>query len=131
LADAVVVIDHGRVITRDTPANVKGRLGGQRLDISLADAADAVRIPTLRAKALPAEIEQGMLSFAIPDGEAGLKEINLIVDELLRSGVPVKEQSLQQPTLEEAFLQIVGAKADQRPTKGRPKADRPLAEDRS
>ena len=36
------------------------------------------------------------------------------------SGVPVKEQSLQQPTLEEAFLQIVGAKAD-----------RPLAEARS
>jgi daunorubicin resistance ABC transporter ATP-binding subunit len=120
LADAVVVIDHGRVITRDTPANLKSRLGGQRLDISLANAADAVRIPTLRAKALPAEIKQGMLSFGIPDGEAGLKEINFIVDELLRSGVPVKEQSLQQPTLEEAFLQIVGAKAD-----------RPLAEDRS
>ena len=39
LAEAVVVIDHGRVITSATPANLKSRLGGQRLDISLADPA--------------------------------------------------------------------------------------------
>jgi daunorubicin resistance ABC transporter ATP-binding subunit len=120
LADAVVVIDHGRIITRDTPANLKRRLGGQRLDISLADATGIALIPALRARALPAEIKPGMLSFAIPDGQAGLQEINLIVEELLRSGVPVTEQRLQQPTLEEAFLQIVGATAD-----------RPLAEVRS
>jgi ABC-2 type transport system ATP-binding protein len=111
LADAVVVIDHGRVITSDTPANLKSGLGGQRLDVSLADPADAL-IPSLRAKALPAEIREGVLSFAIPDGEAGLKEISSIINELVGNGVTVKQHSLQNPTLEEAFLQIVGARAD-------------------
>jgi len=110
LADAVIVIDHGRIITSDTPANLKSSLGSGRLDVSLADPADLSRLTALRAKALPAEIKEGVLSFAIPDGEAGLKEISSILDEFLRSGVAVKDRTLQQPTLEEAFLQIIGTK---------------------
>jgi ABC-2 type transport system ATP-binding protein len=109
LADTVTIIDHGRIITSDTPASLKDDLGRERLDIKLADPAALETIPELRGKALPVEIQKGMLSFAIPKGERGLKEVSSILRQLVSEGVAVERYGLQQPTLEEAFLQLVGA----------------------
>jgi len=111
LADTVTVIDHGRILTSDTPANLKNKLGGERLDITLTDPAHMTRIPMLRAKALPTEIQNGTLSFAIPEGEGGLKEVAAILQQLITAGVAVTDYTIQRPTLEEAFLQLVGTKA--------------------
>jgi ABC-2 type transport system ATP-binding protein len=109
LADTVTIIDHGRIITSDTPARLKDELGGERLDIKLADPTALETIPELRGKVLPVEIRKGTLSFAIPKGERGLKEVTSIMQKLVNEGVAVERYSLQQPTLEEAFLQLVGA----------------------
>jgi len=111
LADTVTLIDHGRIIASDTPAVLKNKLGGERLDIKLTYAADLARIPLLRMKALPAEIEKGALSFAISEGEGGLKEVASILEQLIAAGVAVQDYAIQRPTLEEAFLQLVGTKA--------------------
>jgi ABC-2 type transport system ATP-binding protein len=111
-ADTVAVIDHGRILTNDTPAQLKSKLGGERLDITLTDPADMTRIPMLRMKALPAEIQNGALSFALPEGEAGLREAASILQQLVTAQVAIKEYAIQRPTLEEAFLQLVGKKAN-------------------
>jgi ABC-2 type transport system ATP-binding protein len=108
LADTATIIDHGRIITSDTPARLKDELGGERLDITLADPAAIETIPELREKALPVEIRKGTLSFAIPKGESGLKEVTSIMQRLVSEGVSVEGYTLQRPTLEEAFLQLVG-----------------------
>jgi ABC-type uncharacterized transport system ATPase subunit len=81
------------------------------LDIQLTDAADLARIPMLQAKALPAELQKGALSFAISEGESGLKEIASILEQLIAAGVAVQNYAVERPTLEEAFLQLVGTKA--------------------
>jgi ABC-2 type transport system ATP-binding protein len=109
LADTATIIDHGRIITSDTPTRLKDELGGERLDIVLADATAAAAIPGLRDKALPVEIEEGTLSFAIPNGERGLKEVTSILQQLVNEGVAVQRYTIQRPTLEEAFLQLVRA----------------------
>ncbi|HEX9386081.1 MAG TPA: DUF4162 domain-containing protein, partial [Anaerolineales bacterium] len=93
------------------PAKLKNKLGGERLDIKLTDPADITKIPMLRAKALPSEIQKGALSFAISEGEGGLKEVAAILQQLISAGVAVKDYTIQRPTLEEAFLQLVGTKA--------------------
>ena len=111
LADTVTIIDHGRILTSNTPANLKNKLGGERLDIKLTDPADMARISMLRAKALPTEIQKETLSFAIPEGEGGLKEVAAILQQLITTGVAVTEYTIQRPTLEEAFLQLIGTKA--------------------
>jgi ABC-2 type transport system ATP-binding protein len=40
-ADKIVVLDHGRVAASGTPADLKSHVGGERLEVSLADAAGA------------------------------------------------------------------------------------------
>jgi ABC-2 type transport system ATP-binding protein len=113
LADTATIIDHGRIITSDTPTNLKGELGGERLDIKLADPTAVTTIPALREKALPVEIQTGALSFAIPKGERGLKEVASILEQLINEGVAVESYTIQRPTLEEAFLQLVGTNANE------------------
>jgi ABC-2 type transport system ATP-binding protein len=110
LADTATIIDHGRIVTSDTPTRLKARLGGERLDIRLADPTAIATIPRLRERALPVEVEEGVLSFAIPNGEGGLKEVASILQPLIDQGVAVEDYAIQRPTLEEAFLQLVGGK---------------------
>jgi ABC-2 type transport system ATP-binding protein len=111
LADMATIIDHGRIITTDTPARLKDELGAGRLDIKLADPTAIEGVPDLREKVLPVEIRQGTISFAIPKGEPGLKEVTSILQRLVNEGVAVEDYALQRPTLEEAFLQLVGTNA--------------------
>jgi ABC-2 type transport system ATP-binding protein len=108
LADTATIISRGRIVTSDTPARLKARLGGERLDIRLADPTAIVTIPRLREKALPVAVADRVVSFAIPDGDDGLKEVAAILEPLISHGVAVEDYAIQRPTLEEAFLQLVG-----------------------
>jgi ABC-2 type transport system ATP-binding protein len=108
LADTATIIDHGRIIASDTPTRLKAELGGERLGIRLADPAAIATIPALRDKALPVEVKDGALSFAIPSGRPGLEEVTSILRTLIDCGVAVEDYAIQRPTLEEAFLQLVG-----------------------
>jgi ABC-2 type transport system ATP-binding protein len=107
LADIATIIDHGRIITSDTPTRLKARLGRERLDIRLADPTAIATLPDLEAKALPVETEEGALSFAIPNGDRGLKEVAAILGTLIDHSVGVEDYSIRRPTLEEAFLQLL------------------------
>jgi ABC-2 type transport system ATP-binding protein len=107
LADTVTIIDRGRIITTDTPRRLKAQLGGERLDIRLADPSAVATLPALRDRALPLDVHDGALTFAIPQGEPGLKEVASILQTLIDGGVAVKEYAIHRPTLEEAFLQLV------------------------
>jgi ABC-2 type transport system ATP-binding protein len=108
LADTATIIDRGRIVTSDAPARLKAQLSGERLDIRLADPTSIAAIPRLRQKARPVQVEEGVLSFAIPNGDGGLKEVASILEPLISHGVAVEDYAIQRPTLEEAFLQLVG-----------------------
>jgi ABC-type multidrug transport system ATPase subunit len=107
LADTATIINHGRILISDTPTRLKAQLGGERLEIRLADPSAIAAMPGLQDKALRLETGNGLLSFAIPGGEAGLKEVASILEALIDRGVAVEDYAILRPSLEQAFLHLV------------------------
>jgi ABC-2 type transport system ATP-binding protein len=109
LADTATIIDGGRILTSDTPERLKRALGGERLDVTLADPDAVAAVPALVARALARDGRT--LAFAIPEGERGMREVSAILEALVDAEVAVESYAIQRPTLEQAFLQLVGGRA--------------------
>jgi daunorubicin resistance ABC transporter ATP-binding subunit len=107
LADRVVLLDHGREVAAGTPAQLKARVGAQRVDVVAADGPAFEQLRALlsdrfEVTALP---EQRMLSVAAPDETADLARVAGSVRD---SGIAVDEIALRRPTLDDAFLALTG-----------------------
>ncbi|WP_207933589.1 ATP-binding cassette domain-containing protein [Actinomadura sp. GC306] len=107
LADAIAVIDRGKVIATGTPDGLKAAVG-DRLDVVLEDPAAAGRAAAVLhalAGAAPAVAGAGRLSVALP---AGGPRLAGVVRELDRAGVAAADVSLRRPSLDEVFLRLTG-----------------------
>ncbi|SEF18404.1 ATP-binding cassette domain-containing protein [Jiangella alba] len=107
LADEITVIDHGRVITRGTPDELKSRLRGDRIDVLVGDGADVAAVGRVLAGVTGAapELDQqaGRVSVAAPDRVAALARVARALDD---EGVAVRDIALRRPTLDEVFVQF-------------------------
>jgi ABC-2 type transport system ATP-binding protein len=112
LADTIAVIDHGRLIAEGTSDQLKDRLGGERLEIHLDEAAD----PRVAARALVP------MSDEPPSADAGLVRVNVrersgaiveAVRRLSEAGVGVDDLALRRPTLDDVFLALTGHGAEE------------------
>ena len=121
LADRIAVIDHGRVIAEGTGSELKDRVGGQLLELELADAGERDRASAVLAavgcgKPEPDERPDRL---TMPAPRDGLELIAEAAAELRRAGVRVSDLGLRRPTLDDVFLQLTGAPASEnggRPT---------------
>lgn len=111
LADAITVIDHGRVIAHDTPDGLKRVVGGQTLEVRPVDPA---RLPDVAAAlaqvttgVAPDETRRGVLAVPVADDAA----LTATVARLAADGVAVTELSLHLPSLDEVFFTLTGRTA--------------------
>ena len=111
LADTIAVIDHGRVIAEGTPDELKDRVGGERLEVRLGDAAmapAAVRALAPLSDEPPAtEGDSVLLSVRRRSGT-----IVEAVRRLDEAGVDVDDLALRRPTLDDVFLTLTGHAAE-------------------
>ncbi|MFF3868855.1 DUF4162 domain-containing protein [Micromonospora sp. NPDC001898] len=110
LADAVMVIDRGRVIASGTPAQLKQQVGGHTVNVRVNDPADADRaaaILTAVTDRTPARSTRRQLAVPVSDDDDFLQ----IAAELRRQAVDISELSLRLPSLDEAFRALTSAAA--------------------
>jgi ABC-2 type transport system ATP-binding protein len=107
LASGISVIDHGRVIAAGSPAALKSRLGGDRLDVVLHDAAalpEAARVVARVAGTAPeTDVDNRRVSAPVADPLAALGDA---VHALREADLAVEDVSLRRPTLDEVFLHL-------------------------
>ena len=112
LADAIVVIDHGRVIASGSPDKLKDLVGGDRLEIRVPAGADAslVAHAVTRIGSGPPNVDvaEGRVVVPIKDGPSKLPEVASL---LAASQLEVTDIALRRPTLDDVFLALTGGAA--------------------
>jgi oleandomycin transport system ATP-binding protein len=111
LARRIMVMDHGRAVALGTPAELKGQVGGQILEVRplrAADAPGAARVLAGLAGAGRPGTEGDLLTVPVADEEM----VTVAAAGLDAAGIPVRHLAVRLPSLDEAFLAITGHHAE-------------------
>jgi ABC-2 type transport system ATP-binding protein len=111
LATDIAVIDHGKLIAEGTPDQLKDRVGGERLEIRLDDAASAgAAVQALAAVSDDTpEVADRLVTVGVR-GSGGV--IVGAVRALDRDGIGIADIALRRPTLDDVFLALTGHAAE-------------------
>jgi ABC-2 type transport system ATP-binding protein len=113
LAEQIVVIDHGTVIARGTSTELKRDLGGERVEVVLAHAADAPRTVSELADMACGEDHfderTRTLCMPVPDARGIVPDV---VRRLDRAGIEVVDVAVREVTLDDVFLSLTGHAAE-------------------
>jgi ABC-2 type transport system ATP-binding protein len=106
LADRIAVLDGGRVVADGSPAELKARVGDQRLDLEFADR-DAFEAAVLRLGARVIRRDESRRSVGVAtDGSAA--QVRGLLDEVDPDRGRLTRFAMNAPTLDDVFLALTG-----------------------
>jgi ABC-2 type transport system ATP-binding protein len=109
LAHEIAVIDHGQVIERGTPAELKRRVGGEQIVVVASHASDASRVVEGLASFAcgDAHVEDGGHRIVVP-----VHEVRGMVPQAVRRlddlGVDVEDVGVRHSSLDDVFFALTG-----------------------
>jgi len=109
LADEILVIDHGRELARGTSEQLKARVGGDRIEVTLEDRAQ-LEVARVALSALAVgEVElDGDSATLLAPVSGGAADLTTALRELDDRAVAVRDVGLRRPTLDDVFLTLTG-----------------------
>jgi ABC-2 type transport system ATP-binding protein len=106
LADRITLLDHGRIVAEGTPAELKARVGGSRLHLTLSNAATFDRARhQLAGRVVAADAE--LLTIGV-NTDRSARDVRAVLDELASAEVAVDDLSVSSPSLDDVFLSLTG-----------------------
>ncbi len=109
LADDIVVLDHGRAVAQGTPGELKTRIGGDRLEVTLPSAhgLPAAAAAVARFASTEPSIDVRSLTVTVPVA-AGTRLVD-VVRALDDAGADVTDVHRREATLDDVFLSLTTA----------------------
>ena len=109
LCDRLVIVDHGQIVIEGTPRDLKQRVAGDAVVITLKDEADSAHrgMTLLEKEPYVREISASgdQLRLYVEDGSAALPKLLRLLDQ---GSVGVRSMNLSEPTLDDVFLRQTG-----------------------
>jgi ABC-2 type transport system ATP-binding protein len=109
LADHVVVIDHGRTLASGTLAELKSTVGRDVIEVTLPDPS---RLEEVREILRDITSIQPWMDHSNRRASAtatdGTCQLSAVIRRVENAGIPIDEIGLRRPTLDEAFLTLIG-----------------------
>jgi ABC-2 type transport system ATP-binding protein len=106
LADDIVVLDHGRVVAQGTPAELKSRIGNDRLDVTVASPSDlvpaAAALSAYAANDPTFDEDAQVVSVALVEGTRLID----VVRSLDEAGIDAADLNRRQASLDDVFLTL-------------------------
>ena len=108
LCDRLAIIDQGKMLALDTPADLKRSVGADTVVTVTAEGDLAALAAILRSKidgATSASVEKGKIRLAV-SGAGGV--LPAVVGVSIDAGFVVRDLSLYEPSLEDVFIGLTG-----------------------
>jgi len=115
LAERVIILDHGHVVAEGPPAQLRTQVGGDIIEVTLADPTDRVTAVDTLATVATTTID------VAPDGRTlrlpvrSSQDVAAVVRLLDAAAVPFGALTLHEPTLDDVFLALTGRPDPQPP----------------
>lgn len=109
LADTIAVIDRGRIVAQGTARELKEKIGGDMIEVTVADKTKtpaAARVLMDISLTLPEmNIEEGKVTLPVAGSAAALAGV---IRRLDAAGIEVADVAHHRPTLDDVFLRLTG-----------------------
>ncbi len=111
LADHIVVLDHGREVAAGSPEELKAKIGGDRVEVTVSQAheIDITRSALASFASADPSVDAGNLQVTVPLIE-GVKFLD-VLRALDHAGVDVVDINRRQTTLDDVFLTLTSPTA--------------------